>query len=428
MDKKTRDAIGDAVARGLHGIETRLDSMNEKVAGLCSSMGSIEQRLSTLEGQLQGVDNLVEAAVEKEVKSATRGLQDDVSTLEMKVDRVQEQLAEIKVTNTNKDIDESSVIIHNLAVEDENKLIDEVKDIFTSVLEISVHVNTVDRFKTYSKNPGPIRVQLASKEEVVTVMKNKNKLMEYQNLDKVHIEAFMTKADMITRDNWNTVIHLLGNAGKGVRVTGTGRIVKKAEHGDQRPPATGATLGGEAQMQPTTDTGDAVSGTSGGPTVPGANPLAQRAKKKKKRRPRGKNGTNNVDNSQQVAPDNAAKDSDTVEPASLAVVEIGTTNESHSAEMAAPPNEVDQAELVNDEYVVVQTPQPATTGPEIGTKPTGTDKGPNTRAKAQKAGVNTEPDAEKQKDETVVEEEESVSPIKKSINALGKKIWSNKTK
>ena len=91
-------------------------------------------------------------------------------------------------------------------------------------------------------------MQLKSKDDVALVMTNKSKLMEYDNLDKVHIEAFMSKADVITRDNWNTIIRLMGNAGKGVRVAGTGRIVRRSGLGEQRLQADVNASGGEAAV------------------------------------------------------------------------------------------------------------------------------------------------------------------------------------
>ena len=86
---------------------------------------------------------------------------------------------------------------------------EEVKDLFIGVLEISVHVTTVERFKTYGKQPGPVRVRLAPKDDVVLVLQNKSKLADYENLDRIHIEMFNVKADVIKRDSWNTSLRLL---------------------------------------------------------------------------------------------------------------------------------------------------------------------------------------------------------------------------
>ena len=426
MDKKTRDAIGEAVAKGLLGVEAKLETMTQKVDGLCTSMGTIETRLSTLESQLQGVNDLVETAVAKEVSTATSGIRDDITTLELKMGSVQQQLADIKDTDVNKEKECTSVIIRNLALEDDNKLLEEVKDIFISVLEISVHIVSADRYKTHSKKSGPIKVQLTSRDEVTLVMSNKSKLMDYENLDKVHIEAFMTKAEVITRDNWNTVIRLLGNAGKGVRVAGTGRIVRKAEKGERRPQAGESAAGGDMQGQPTTPADAAVSGTSGGPPIPGAKPLSQRKKKRKKRRTTPKNGTNDSNNSDQVAPLGESAKSDTAATPAAVTTENGTNTHQQEHEMATSPD----GGQSGDEYVVVSAPVQPAAEPENKQQSKGDAAGPKTRARTQKS-LSTDNDKTEEEDEGHKSEEsetDTISPIKKSINAIHKKIWSHKTK
>ncbi len=415
MDKKLREAIGEAVAKGLQGVETKLDRVTEKVDGLCLSMGSIETRLSTLEQQLQGVNDLVETAVVKEVATATGGLRDDISTLELKMDSVQQQLATVKDTNGNTTKEETSVIIRNLELEDDNILLDEVKDLFVSVLEISVHVETVERYKTHSKKPGPIRVQLKSKDDVTLVMTNKSKLMDYDNLDKVHIEAFMAKADVITRDNWNTVIRLLGNAGKGVRVAGTGRIVRRTGIGEQRPQTAANPGGGKQQSVPTTQQGATVSGTQGDPFPQPAKPLEPRLKKKKKRRPRQKGGTNSADNSHEVALSTETGGGDTTIASNAEAAVEETTAPQQSHEVAAPS--ATEAGQSGDEYVVVPDPL---AGPDSNTqkgKPN-EELGPKTRARSLKSS--SEQDKEEESDDS---HDNTISPIKTI-----KKMWSYRNK
>ena len=239
--------------------------------------------------------------------------------------------------------------------------------------------------------------------------------VEYEDLYKVHIEGFCTKQEVIAKDNWNTILKLLGDAGKTVRVAGSGRIVRKNERG--RPQNGPGESGEEKQPEPTTKGGDTVSGAPGTPDVQSAMPKPPRKKRsKKKRRQSGKNGTESAPKSHEVAA-SATPDSSATEPTREApAAGPGTVSEDKSQEGAfssiqesapvhAPSEEVD------NEYVHISAETES--------------KGPHTRAKASKANAKDSTTAVSDTDgpKTVIGNEDD-SPIKR---ALGK-IWSNRNK
>ena len=83
------------------------------------------------------------------------------------------------------------------------------------------------RYDTYSDRTAPVKVVMANCNDRAMVLSNKQKLADYKDMEKVRIEKFLTKSDALARDNWSTILNALGEAGKHLRVAGTGRIVKK---------------------------------------------------------------------------------------------------------------------------------------------------------------------------------------------------------
>ena len=149
------------------------------------------------------------------------------------MDDIRAQLSDIKSGENQHPDSNTSVIIRNLPiVDDDNKLTHEVLLLFGDTLKIDVGVVSAERFKTYSDRISPVKVVLANSADRAQVMKNKYKLGKSDQTKKVRIEHLMTKADVINRNNWSTILNRLGDAGKDLRVVGSGRIVSKKDSED----------------------------------------------------------------------------------------------------------------------------------------------------------------------------------------------------
>ena len=71
---------------------------------------------------------------------------------------------------TTKTKEECSVIIRFFTAEDEDKLSCKVRELFQDALGVSVHVESVDRFKSYGSKVGPVMVTLRSKDDLALVL------------------------------------------------------------------------------------------------------------------------------------------------------------------------------------------------------------------------------------------------------------------
>ena len=249
----------------------------------------------------QGVNDLIATQVASEIADATKGVKDDISTLNTKVDYLERQLDAIKAADNNRTDDEKSVMIRNFVAEDEAQLPSEIWDLFQSVLEVSVQIDEVTRFKSFGKWIGPVKVVLGSKQHMIDVLTAKKKLAEYEGLDKVRIEHFKTKQEVIARDNWAFLIRMMGDEGKTMRIASSGRIMWR-EPGEKGLSETEAGGGEKARDIPTTSPERTVPGQPGDPDQPAAAAKSKRKRKKKNRHQSAAGGTNGDGSSHEKPP------------------------------------------------------------------------------------------------------------------------------
>ena len=214
--------------------------------------------MSTLEDTVNGMQRHIQDQVTEEVNTATATLHKDYKFLERKYDIMKVQLDSLANRDIQADIDSRSVIIKNLVCENEDNLVQEVGDLFVETLEVSVIVEEVIRFKSYNDRAAPVKVTPRSVDNCADILSAKSSLMDNEKTKKIRIEGCFPKAEVIARQNWNTLIGLLGNKGKSVRLLGGGRIIRNNEEpGDmgqssdsRRRPGKGSQTGGTKQGHP----------------------------------------------------------------------------------------------------------------------------------------------------------------------------------
>ena len=246
------------------------------------------------------------------------------------------------------------------------------------------------------------------------------------------IEGFRQKADIIAKDNWVTVVRLLGDAGKGVRVAGSGRIAKMSGNGRLQKP--GVAAGDKVQAQPSTATGITVSGATGDPAVQGSTLGTNQStvKKKKKCRRKAKAGTNDEQQSQQMAAANGTSSSAPT-PETGTVTNAGETNTvNQSQQMASSPRP--PAEPSVETVEVTETVEPQPEDQSASSEPATakiSDTGILTRTMSSRSIAGSEDFVQVEAPATSAAEssvDKSKSPIAKTFDTIGKKIWAHRNK
>ena len=159
-------------------IEEKLDLVNNSIVDIRTSVSGLEDRLNTIEQSVNNVADLVKREVTREVTRSLRGVRDDVSLLERKMNEMQVRMNAVESQKKQADMDLRTVILRNFTTENEERLYEEVSDLFSETLEVFVTIDAVDRYKAFEDRIGMVKVVLGSEEDKVDILKAKRKLMD----------------------------------------------------------------------------------------------------------------------------------------------------------------------------------------------------------------------------------------------------------
>ena len=92
-------------------------------------------------------------------------------------------------------------------------------------------VVTVDRIEPKGSGPGPIKVQLASVQDKVMILRRKKRLENNERYAKVYVRAAKSHAERLIEINFRTILSQIPS-GKHYFVTGNGRVMKRNNAAD----------------------------------------------------------------------------------------------------------------------------------------------------------------------------------------------------
>ncbi len=172
------DSKKDKKKEPLACIEEKLDSVNSAIGDIRNSVSGLDARLSTIEQSVHNIGDLVKQEVNREVARSLKGVRDDVSLLERKMDEMQTRMNAVEQQKKQADLDLRSVMLRNFVTENEERLYDEVSDLFSEKLEVFVTIDSVERYKAFGEHSGMVKVVVGSEEDKVDILKAKRKLMD----------------------------------------------------------------------------------------------------------------------------------------------------------------------------------------------------------------------------------------------------------
>ncbi len=170
---------------GLDKVTKRLDAISLSISGMTSSLAGVNDRLTSLEARFDNVQDLIATSVVEEVEKNTAGIRDDINTLNLKTDSLQEQLESIKSLNNDAQTDVNSIMVKNFTVKDESTIVDEVAKIFNTILHTKVRLVEVTRFKAYEGRTPAIKVTFHDLKDKISVLQAKNTLSDYEDYKDV---------------------------------------------------------------------------------------------------------------------------------------------------------------------------------------------------------------------------------------------------
>jgi hypothetical protein len=185
-----------------------------------------ESLKKSLESRLDGVAT--------QINESIKALRDDIylelGRLESKVKKVEERLETIEERQPDQQYPvDSSVVVINLR-EDADELIEtRCDELLTNGLGLrDIKPVRCIRLKTRDGKPGVVKIQLKTKEDKISVLRNKGELAKMPSYKRVYIRSAQTHEERMMRLNFKTLLGDMPN-GSNYRFTGSGRLVQKED-------------------------------------------------------------------------------------------------------------------------------------------------------------------------------------------------------
>lgn len=232
--EKSGDQLGQKEVRSLlEEIMKKQDSLVVEITQKQDSLRkSLEQRISNseqrLEESMKSQFEELKTHVDIQVGCLTRKIED----LEKKVNELEERDYTL---NREAFSTEVTVVVLNLDEERNEVLSETVKDLFHEGLGIT-DVEPVDMMRLPSKTgrPGLVKIELASKEDKIHVLRAKSCLKETRKYRRVFIRSSMSHAERVMHQNFQTILNEMPN-GHNFRIAGNGKVIPKfRENEDER--------------------------------------------------------------------------------------------------------------------------------------------------------------------------------------------------
>ena len=251
--------------------------VNDCRQSLSTRISNLEQSLSdkiTRECEQIRTDIMLEvAAVDAKVTTLTTSfnqLETDLKASNDRITTVEEALAAADALNPEF-YHETTIIATNLPFADPEDIKEKAQSLInalTSACDPALpQINVVNAMRTPARNnkPGVVKIQFASRQNKIDILRNKRKLTNHATYSRVFIRGSQSHTDRLIQLNTNTLLNELGLNDR-YRVAANGRLVPKSDDG---------TASNGFYQQQRFDNGPPAGHLAGPPTGPPTGPPGQ---------------------------------------------------------------------------------------------------------------------------------------------------------
>ncbi len=231
--KEGEDDDWRQLVQDVRGIKTQMAGWNDV---LDSKLGDLKTTLTTRIGDFeQSLQQSIATLVTNEVSKFTAAIQDDIENISSRVTKLEDKVDQLSTTpvSATDDADERSVLLKGFKGEhDEPPLLcDEIQLLFKDVLDVVCTVKNAATITIGQNNTRCVKVELLTVDDRMQILQNKKKCKDHERTKGVFIDRVKSQLELVMEHNSRMLLKEFGR--KGMRVTGTGRIVRA---GDNRAP------------------------------------------------------------------------------------------------------------------------------------------------------------------------------------------------
>ncbi|XP_023814791.1 uncharacterized protein LOC111947977 [Oryzias latipes] len=210
---RKKDADGEhALMNELRALNDKMDKMQTKMDNMQSNIETqMDIKINTLRGSLEKIIFDGQAAfkseLEKAVKEVRNNLDLEVSIMSSRMDDIETKMRNRQVRGKPFDPDVSLIIV-GLPQADGENLEAKVKEL----LQDGLHCDPVptlvatERVRQRGRQPGLVKVELASVEDKVAALRLKSKLKDHGNYRRVYVSSAKSHAERLMETNLRTLL------------------------------------------------------------------------------------------------------------------------------------------------------------------------------------------------------------------------------
>lgn len=222
-DQELLDAIASLQANLSKAVDEQR-SFRQSVEESIKKLGAkIEAESKDIKDELHlevaQVKNQIDA-IENKILDVEQSMTRELVTLKSRVEKVEE------ATNLSEYHQDLTVIVTGLRYEENENVKEKAERLVEEGMGLDIGVVRAMRTPFKANKPGIVKIQLSKKEDKIRVLRNKGKLQEKDQYNRVFVRSSLSHAEHMAQINTQTILKELGLDSK-YRMAGSGRLVQR---------------------------------------------------------------------------------------------------------------------------------------------------------------------------------------------------------
>lgn len=220
--------------------------MNEdygELKKLITSLSSkVDSKFDKIANQIQEITDKLMKKLDEKIQESRQELMNEINALGERVAALERTRAD--QSSTAGDIadvkaviefePDTTVVAINMANENEEEdITDAARRLVEATGEEDIEVVRATRLGARNGKPGVVKIQVPSKEDKIRLLRGKRNLKESREFKKTYIRSSKSHVERLVDVNFRTILKELPG-GDQYRLTGSGRVIRKADYARQQ--------------------------------------------------------------------------------------------------------------------------------------------------------------------------------------------------
>ena len=233
-----QDITLHSIKRLMVGLQKSFDEHKDDVKKrLEEHKNDFKKKIDNQSKSINKLEQSIKSTIQLEIKGLQTYIDQEISIMVNRMKDLESRIAKIEEKQEDNDLYnyDTTVIISNMPYEQGEDLNLKVDTLLRNGLHVTgLNVVRVLRLNSHNRHPGLVKVQLASLNEKIKLLKSKGNLAHSDAYRKIFIRSSKPHGERIAEHNLRTIMSFIPGLNKDYRLTGNGKLIMKS---DGQPPA-----------------------------------------------------------------------------------------------------------------------------------------------------------------------------------------------